>query len=91
MYVTCDDVRCALELGALNALSYFVLTWDLRTVAFGNYFWAAVSNMAIALLGFTILKRVQESSGWPCRIAYAVGGTAGTMLGIASSMSILGR
>jgi len=82
--------RHTLELGALNALSYFMLTWDLRTVSQANYFYAAVSNMVIALLGFTVLKRIQESEGWWPRLAYAAGGTAGTLIGIYTSKVVLG-
>jgi hypothetical protein len=55
-------LRKTLELGLLNLVSYFVLTVDFRSVAQANIVWSIVTNLVIALITFSILKRVHEAS-----------------------------
>jgi hypothetical protein len=84
-------MKKTIELSGLNFVSYFVLTFDFRTVAQANYLWAAITNLIIAMLTFTVLNRVSESKSTWDRFGYAVGGTCGTMVGIYISKLILGR
>jgi hypothetical protein len=83
--------RKAVELGLLNCLSYFILTCDIRSVSQGNIAWAIVVNIAIAMLGFSIFKRLQQSEGWADRIAFTLLGTVGTVIGILVTKRILGH
>ena len=74
--------RKAFELLLLNTLSYFVLTFDMRAIAAANYEWSIVISVVVALLSFSILKKVQNCHGWLERWHYAIGGTIGTVTGI---------
>ena len=83
--------RKSLELGGLNCLSYFILTCDIRSVSQGNIPYAVIVNVAIALLSFSIFKRLQDASGWSDRIAFTIMGTLGTVLGILVTQALLGK
>jgi hypothetical protein len=80
----------AVELGALNWLSYFLLTWDYRVVAQGNYFWAVCTSITLGMLAFSVIKRISEAKGRVEEIGYVIGGTLGTVFGIFTSKLILG-
>jgi len=85
-------MRKALDLGWINFLSYFVLTWDIRTVSQGNIPYAVVVNIIIALLSFSLFKKMQEADKtWLNRAAYTLCGTLGTVAGILLSQWMLGR
>jgi hypothetical protein len=75
-------VRKALQLGLLNSASYFLLTFDIRSVSQANIPYVIAVNLTIAMLSFTIFKRLQEAKTLADRIAFAVFGTAGTVVGI---------
>lgn len=83
--------RSAIELGALNLLSYAILTIDFRSVAQANYAVAFVVNLVIAALTVTILKRIVAAQSRAETIAYALSGAFGTVIGIAISQHILGH
>jgi hypothetical protein len=83
--------RKTLELGLLNLVSYFVLTVDFRSVAQANIGWSIVTNLVIALITFSILKRVHEASTLADRIAYAIGGASGTVIGIELTLKCFGK
>ena len=84
--------RQTLELGLLNMLSYFVLTWDIRTIAQGNIEGAIIVNLIIGVLTVTIFKRLQDAPhNWSTALAYACFGTVGTVAGILLSQHVLGH
>jgi hypothetical protein len=84
-------LKKSIELGALNCLSYFVLTADIRSVSQANILAAVVINMTVALLSFSILKRLQEAKTLADRVLYAVGGTIGTVIGIVVTKAVFGQ
>jgi hypothetical protein len=63
----------------------------MRAVAQANIPWAALLNMVIALLSFTIFKKMQEATGLQQRLGYAVGGTLGTVIGIVITQRVYGH
>ena len=80
------------ELGWLNMLSYFVLTWDIRTVAQGDMLAAAIVSMIVGILTVTIFKRLQDASlNVRTCLIYACFGTVGTEVGIVLSQHVLGH
>ena len=84
--------RQMLELGLLNLLSYFVLTWDIRTVAQGNIPYAILVSMVIGVLTVTIFKRLQDAPhNLRTCLVYAGFGTVGTVAGIIISEYVLGK
>lgn len=67
---------------ALNALSYFLLTLDIRWVSESKQPHSTILAFIIGVISFTVLKDIQAASGfWPC-LAYATGGMIGTWSGI---------
>jgi hypothetical protein len=83
--------RAALTLGALNMLSYFILTADIRSVSQGNIPWAIVVNLSVALLGFSLFKKLQQATSMLDRVFFAVGGTIGTVVGILVTKAVFGQ
>ena len=61
-------------------LQYAVLTFNIRAVAVSSYWALAVTDLVIATLGFTILKKVEEANGTVDMMGYAIGGTLGAQV-----------
>jgi hypothetical protein len=72
----------------LNCLNYFILTIDYRATAQGNILWSIVSNFVIALLTFTIIKKIEKAESFWDRVGYAVGGTLGNVAGILATKAL---
>lgn len=84
-------LKTAAILALLNMMSYFLLTIDFRATAQANILWSIISNAAIALLTFTILKRIVEAKTKMECFGYIVGGTLGNVLGIYLTLWIFGK
>lgn len=73
-------------------LSYFLITWNHRTVAFGLYTGTAISDFLFAGSNFFIIKKIAKDdssySGW---LGYTLGGVLGSMIGIAFTKGIYGQ
>lgn len=76
---------------AIQIVSYSLLCINFRAVAQAHYFWASLSDFAIATLGYFVIKRLANSDNtlhqW---LGYSLGGVAGSLLGIWLSTVILG-
>lgn len=74
-----------------QVVSYGILCINYRAVAQAHYFWAAISDFAIATLGYFVLKHLASSDStlhqW---LGYALGGVVGSLFGIWLSTVILG-
>lgn len=66
----------------LQATNFLLITINYRAVAHVQYVWAALTDGAICLLSWTLLKKIASADGWPSRIGYACGGMGGSILGI---------
>jgi ABC-type nitrate/sulfonate/bicarbonate transport system permease component len=75
----------------IQVTSYSLLCINFRAVAQAHYFWASLSDFAIATLGYFVLKHLATSAStvhqW---LGYALGGVVGSLLGIWLSTVMLG-
>jgi len=75
----------------IQVTSYSLLCINFRAVAQAHYFWASISDFAIATLTYFVIKRIASSDNtlhqW---LGYALGGVVGSLLGIYLSTVILG-
>lgn len=76
---------------AIQIVSYSLLCINFRAVAQAHYLFASLSDFAIATLTYFVIKRIAHSDNtlhqW---LGYALGGVAGSLLGIWLSTVILG-
>lgn len=74
----------------IQVTSYSLLCINFRAVAQAHYFWASLSDFAIATLSYFVIKRIATSDNtfhqW---LGYALGGVIGSILGIWLSKLIL--
>jgi len=77
---------------AIQITSYSLLCINYRAVAQAHYFWASISDFAIATLGYFVIKRIATSDNtlhqW---LGYALGGVVGSIFGIYLSTVLLGH
>jgi ABC-type nitrate/sulfonate/bicarbonate transport system permease component len=75
----------------IQTLSYGLLVINYRAVAQAHYMWSALSDFAIATLGYFVLKHLATSAStvhqW---LGYALGGVVGSIFGIWLSTVMLG-
>lgn len=75
----------------IQLISYSLLVVNFRAVAQANYFWSAVTDFTIASFSFFVIKKIAKSDDsihlW---FGYAMGGLAGSILGIWISLQIHG-
>ena len=75
----------------IQVISYSLLCINYRAVAQAHYFWSALSDFAIATLGYFVIKRIANSDNtlhqW---LGYALGGVVGSIFGIWLSTVMLG-
>jgi hypothetical protein len=76
----------------IQVTSYSLLCINFRAVAQAHYFWASLSDFAIATLTYFVIKRIASSDNtlhqW---LGYALGGVVGSLLGIYLSTVLLGH
>lgn len=82
--------RHSLELAAIQFASYFILTFNYRAVAEVNYTILFITDLLIAALNFSSIKRVAEASSNYERTAYVVGGAGGALIALKLSTFIFG-
>lgn len=63
-------------------LNYTLIAANTRFVARGGYLGTALTDAAIALVGFQLVKWVAEAKTWTDRVFYILGAMLGGMLGI---------
>ncbi len=64
----------------LQFLYYFVITWNLRVIAQAHYVSIAISDMGVAAVNFTLVKKVASAETHWARIGYILGGACGSLL-----------
>lgn len=68
----------------------FVGTFNMRATAQGNYVWTIITDIIIAILGYTAIKEIaQKGNGIPKLIGFTAGAITGSLLGIYLSKMIL--
>lgn len=82
-------MRIGLHLFGMMFIQYAVITVNTVAIANGNYLGLFITDLAITLLGFTILKKVEAASG-PFQMAcYALGGALGAQVALLASLHFL--
>lgn len=75
----------------IQLISYTLLVINFRAVAQADYFWSALTDFTIASFSFFVIKKIAKSDDsihlW---LGYALGGLAGSVLGIWVSLFIHG-
>ena len=77
---------------AIQVASYSLICINYRAVAQVHYTWSALSDFVFASLSYFVIKRIAHSDNtfhqW---LGYALGGVAGSILGIYLSTVLLGH
>ena len=63
-------------------LSYALVAVNTRACAHARYSWVAMTDAAILLVNFTIIKHIAGADTRSSLLAYMVGGTIGGLLGV---------
>lgn len=86
-----DKIKEFMIMFMIQTTSYGLLVINMRAVAQAHYFFSAISDFAIATLGYFVIKRIAHSDNtlhqW---LGYALGGVVGSLLGIWISKLMLG-
>lgn len=75
-------MRAFFAFALLQAVNFLLITVNYRAVAHVQYPYAILTDGAICLLGWTLLKKITEAKGWAARAGYVCGGMVGSFLGI---------
>jgi hypothetical protein len=67
---------------ALMFLNYGLNAINFRMVARCSYLGTAWSDAAIAVLGFTLIRRIAETDALVAQAGYVCGGVCGSMVGL---------
>ena len=81
----------ALFLGLAMCVSYLLVGFNIRACAQARYGWTAVTDAAIALFGFYIIRWVVSATTTIEVVGYVVGGVIGGALGIFISKRVFGE
>jgi hypothetical protein len=82
-------MKTGLHLFWMMFVQYAVLTFNTRAIAGGHYLALFITDVVVACLGFTILKKVEEANG-PLQMAcYALGGSIGAQVALWFSMKFM--
>ena len=78
-----EKFKDATILFLMQLTNYTLLVVNYRAVAQAHYFWSAISDFVIASFSFFVIKKIATSEntvhGW---LGYALGGLAGSIVGI---------
>lgn len=86
------DAGDAAIMFGIQTLNYGMMVVNYRAVAQANYFWSALSDFLLATFSFFVIKKIAKSDdSWHLWFGYAMGGVAGSLLGIEVSLLIHGH
>jgi hypothetical protein len=85
-------IRDAMIMFIIQTFNYGMMVVNYRAVAQANYFWSALSDFMLATFSFFVIKKIANSDdSWHLWFGYAMGGVAGSLLGIEISLLIHGH
>jgi len=85
-------IRDAIIMFVIQTFNYGMMVVNYRAVAQANYFWSALSDFMLATFSFFVIKKIANSDdSWHLWFGYAMGGVAGSLLGIEISLLIHGH
>ncbi len=86
------DAKDASLMFVIQTLNYGIMVVNYRAVGHANYFWSALSDFMLATFSFFVIKKIAKSDdSWHLWFGYALGGVAGSILGIRLSLFIHGH
>jgi hypothetical protein len=71
-----------LQLFVIQFSAYFILTLNYRAIATINYVGTLVTDLIVAALAFSSIKRVAAATTSEDRVGYVLGGTAGALVAL---------
>jgi hypothetical protein len=74
----------------LQFVYYFVITWNFRVIAQGHYLSIAISDMGIAAVNFTLVRKIASAESNMARAGYILGGAAGSLIATYLTKNIYG-
>lgn len=81
-------MKTPLHLFCMMFVQYGVLTVNMRAISSGNYLGLFLTDLVVAILGFTILKKVEQASTKTDMMAYALGGAIGAQAALFISLRL---
>jgi hypothetical protein len=76
----------------IQLVNYSLLVINYRAVAQANYFWSGITDFTIASFSFFVIKKIAKSDdSFHLWFGYALGGLAGSIVGIWISLIIHGH
>lgn len=86
-----NDIKDCLILFFAQMLSFAIISINYRAVAQANYLWAILSDVIVAGLSYFVIRRISKSKDSVIQwIGFTSGSVFGTIIGIFSSVLILG-
>lgn len=70
--------------------AYLLITANYRSVARGDYFWTAATDLTFAAFNFGLIRRIAKSETRAAWAGYVLGGCCGSLLGIFCSRFLKG-
>jgi hypothetical protein len=65
-----------------QGLSYMLIVINVRAATKGKYAMTAGSDFLIGIVGFYLIQRIAAAGSWHEMLAYALGGSSGSVLAI---------
>ncbi len=65
-----------------QALNFLLIVVNIRACAQSRYLMVAVTDFVVCILNFTLFKLIAEAHSWGEALAYAAGGTAGSLFAL---------
>lgn len=62
-----------------QGLNFLIAVINMRAIAAGKWGWTALSDFVFCLVSFTLIRQVAEATNWVEMLAYAGGGTVGSL------------
>jgi len=92
--ITKKQASTALQLGAMQFLNWGICTISWRAVAQANYMASVITDTTLATLTFFVIRKMvkeQDDASFIQWFGYTIGGVFGTLVGIWSSIHLLGK
>lgn len=75
-------MKRALQLFLLEFVGFFIVTINMKSVADVNYLLTFITDVLIALIGFTSVRMIVEATTTREKIAYVLGGACGAQIAL---------
>ncbi len=84
-------MKSALSIGLLNFALYITLVYNYRAVAQGRYLDSRISDILIAIMGFTMVKKIALANSLLEQAMYVLFGGLASITGIWITKQVFGQ